>query len=101
MSRTYVQRQQAGRAGRRAKDSLAVMVADDYSITQHYVNNPELLFSKPSCDLAIDLESKIILDAHLQCAAHEMPLCKDDEEYFGPLTKELCEERLLKDKDGW
>lgn len=52
-------------------------------------------------DLMIDLESKVILEAHLQCAAQEMPLCKDDHAYFGPLLGELCDEKLSKDKDGW
>lgn len=49
----------------------------------------------------MDLESKIVLEAHLQCAGEEMPLSLADEEYFGPLTRELCETKLTKDKDGW
>jgi DEAD/DEAH box helicase domain-containing protein len=49
----------------------------------------------------VDLESKVILEAHLQCAGQEMPLSLADEVYFGPLTKELCETKLKMDKDGW
>ncbi|KDQ60612.1 hypothetical protein JAAARDRAFT_555490 [Jaapia argillacea MUCL 33604] len=94
-------RQQAGRAGRRARDALAVFVADSLPIDQHYIEYPNELFDTPVKDLVIDLESKIILEAHLQCAAHEMPLTLEDEKYFGPLTKELCETKLSKDKDGW
>jgi DEAD/DEAH box helicase domain-containing protein len=30
-----------------------------------------------------------------------MPLTLEDSMYFGPLTAEICEERLEKDKDGW
>jgi DEAD/DEAH box helicase domain-containing protein len=41
-------RQQAGRAGRRSRDSLAVLVADTYGIDQHYVQHPEELFEKVS-----------------------------------------------------
>jgi DEAD/DEAH box helicase domain-containing protein len=41
------------------------------------------------------------MEAHLQCAATEMPVSFEDEQYFGPLTKELCRTRLAKDKDGW
>jgi DEAD/DEAH box helicase domain-containing protein len=30
-----------------------------------------------------------------------MPLSSNDEEWFGPAMKSICEESLLKDKDGW
>jgi DEAD/DEAH box helicase domain-containing protein len=80
---------------------LAVFVADSLPIDQHYVQNPDELFDKPTDDLVVDLESKIILEAHLQCAGQEMPLSVEDAIYFGPSMKELCEARLSKDKDGW
>ncbi|EPQ58049.1 P-loop containing nucleoside triphosphate hydrolase protein [Gloeophyllum trabeum ATCC 11539] len=94
-------RQQAGRAGRRARDALTVLVADSLPIDQHYVLHPDELFEKGVKDLVLDLESKPIVEAHLQCAAHEMPLRLEDEKWFGPLTKELCETKLSEDKDGW
>jgi DEAD/DEAH box helicase domain-containing protein len=97
----FHQRQQAGRAGRRARDSLAVLVADALPVDQHYVQAPDDLFDRPIEDLIVDLESKVILEAHLQCAGQEMPLSLEDDIYFGPLTKEICETRLTKDKDGW
>ena len=52
-------------------------------------------------ELVIDVDSKVILEAHLQCAAHEMPLMDDDEVYFGPSMKEICETRLVRDEEGW
>lgn len=53
-------------------------------------------------DLIIDLESNWIMEAHLQCAAHEMPVSAvEDEKWFGPMTKEVCKTKLIKDKDGW
>lgn len=94
-------RQQAGRAGRRARDALAVFVAESYPIDQHFVNNPSELFDKPMKDLIIELDSKVIIEAHLQCAAHEMPVTLEDEKYFGPTLKDLCETSLIRDEDGW
>ncbi|KAH8108129.1 P-loop containing nucleoside triphosphate hydrolase protein [Cristinia sonorae] len=94
-------RQQAGRAGRRARDALAVYIADGFPVDMHYVTNPDDLWEKPTGDLIVDVDSKIILEAHLQCAAHEVPLTSEDEKYFGPLTKEICEKSLTKDADGW
>ena len=78
-----------------------MFVADDLPIDQHYVHNPDELFNKPMDDLIVDLESKVILEAHLQCAGQEMPLSADDAVYFGPLMEELCKTRLSKDKEGW
>ncbi|GLB35145.1 putative DNA replication factor CDT1 like [Lyophyllum shimeji] len=94
-------RQQAGRAGRRCRDSLAVLVADPFPIDQHYVAHPEQLFKSSGDDLIIDLDSRPLLEAHLQCAAQEMPLSADDHGYFGLLCKEVCETTLVKDHDGW
>lgn len=43
----------------------------------------------------------MILESHLQCAAHEMPIhLTEDEPYFGPLIHELSS-KLEKDKEGW
>ncbi|KAG6909832.1 hypothetical protein DXG01_015105 [Tephrocybe rancida] len=94
-------RQQAGRAGRRSRDSLTVLVADSFPVDQHYVAHPEELFDKCSDDLIIDLESKPLLEAHLQCAAQEMPLSSEDGQYFGALFDEVCKSHLVKDQDGW
>ncbi|KAF9234482.1 P-loop containing nucleoside triphosphate hydrolase protein [Melanogaster broomeanus] len=94
-------RQQAGRAGRRTRDSLAVLVSDNLPIDQHYVKHPDDLYNKPVDELMVDLDSKFIIEAHLQCAAQEMPLSKDDHVYFGPHLAELSDKKLIKDKDGW
>ncbi|KAL1947966.1 hypothetical protein VTO73DRAFT_13690 [Trametes versicolor] len=94
-------RQQAGRAGRRARDALAVFVADSLPVDQHFINHPEELFDRNTDDLMVDLDSKVILEAHLQCAAYEMPLMDEDEAYFGSSMKEICETKLVEDKEGW
>jgi hypothetical protein len=95
-----LQRQQAGRSGRRARDALAVLVVDSI-IDEHFARHPNELYDTPTDDLLIDLDSRVIIEAHLQCAAQEMPVSLDDEVYFGPLTKELCETQLVKDAEGW
>jgi DEAD/DEAH box helicase domain-containing protein len=80
---------------------LAVLVAEDFPIDRNYVESPDKLYNQPMDDLTVDIESKIIIEAHLQCAAHEMPLSKDDAFYFGASLGELCDSKLRKDKDGW
>ncbi|KAK1232495.1 ATP-dependent 3'-5' DNA helicase [Marasmius sp. AFHP31] len=94
-------KQQAGRAGRRQKDSLVIFVAQALPVDRYYVENPGELFDGQTDDLVIDLHSEEILESHLQCAAHEMPISLEDAPYFGPLMREICETKLVKDRDNW
>lgn len=98
---TFSQRQQIGRAGRRARDSLAIYVAEQTGLDSHYFAYPDDLFDKPTADLIVNLENPLVIEAHLQCAAFEMPLSGDDTRWFGPSTTELCETKLVRDKEGW
>ncbi|KAK1855816.1 DEAD/DEAH box [Colletotrichum chrysophilum] len=95
-------RQQSGRAGRRNKDSLSVLVGDCFPTDQHYMQNPDELFTKPNCELQVDLENMLVREGHIQCAAYEMPVRPvEDAEYFGQDLPQICEERLLRDAMGF
>ncbi|KLO10412.1 DEAD/H helicase [Schizopora paradoxa] len=94
-------RQQAGRAGRRSRDALAVLVAETFALDQYYVQNPNELHDRAIDELFVDLDSKIILEAHLHCAAFEMPLSAADVSYFGPSMIDICNAQLKKDEDNW
>ncbi|KAF3915763.1 hypothetical protein ABW20_dc0105525 [Dactylellina cionopaga] len=95
-------RQQSGRAGRRKKDSLSVLIGDRFPLDQHYMSNPELIRSTPNPSLHIDLENVLVLEGHVQCAAFEMPINPaQDEKFFGASLKLLADERLVKDERGF
>ncbi|KAG6041244.1 hypothetical protein E4U41_005371 [Claviceps citrina] len=94
-------RQQSGRAGRRKKDSLSVLVGDCFPTDQHYMQNPDELFTKPNCELLVDLNNMLVREGHIQCAAYEMPISQQDTQYFGGDLDKICEERLLKDDMGY
>ncbi|KAF2762997.1 DEAD/DEAH box helicase-like protein [Pseudovirgaria hyperparasitica] len=95
-------RQQSGRAGRRNKDSLSVLLGDCFPTDQYYMQNPDEIFTKPNCELSVDLENVMVLEGHIQCAAHEMPIHpKDDQIYFGSLLLELAEDRMRRDCAGF
>ncbi|KAJ5143774.1 Helicase C-terminal [Penicillium bovifimosum] len=95
-------RQQSGRAGRRNKDSLSVLVGDRYPTDQHYMQNPDEIFTRPNCELQIDLTNELILEGHVQCAAFEMPIRpEEDSIYFGPQLLALAPTRLEKDPIGF
>ena len=65
------------------------------------MNNPDELFTKPNLEAQVDLQNPLILEGHLQCAAHEMPLQPNDEIYFGNQMLDIAEQRMIKDTDGY
>lgn len=94
-------RQQSGRAGRRNNDSLSILVGDSSPTDQHYMRNPGEIFTKPNCELQVDLGNEMVVEGHLQCAAHEMPIRPtEDAKYFGSQLHELTSTRLVKDNFG-
>ncbi|CAG9938492.1 unnamed protein product [Clonostachys rosea f. rosea IK726] len=95
-------RQQSGRAGRRNKDSVSILVGDSFPTDQHYMQNPDELFTKPNCALQVDLENMLVREGHIQCAAYEMPLRPmEDRRYFGEDLPQICKERLVEDETGY
>jgi DEAD/DEAH box helicase domain-containing protein len=95
-------RQQSGRAGRRNKDSLSILVGDGFATDQYYMQNPDELFTKPNCELQVDLDNMLVKEGHVQCAAYEMPIQPvQDSVYFGDDLAQICEERLIKDDMGF
>lgn len=95
-------RQQSGRAGRRNKDSLSVLVGDCFPTDQYFMQNPDEIFTKPNCELQVDLENLLVLEGHIQCAAYEMPIRpEDDIAYFGELLPTIANERMRKDDAGF
>lgn len=96
-------RQQSGRAGRRLKDSLTVLCCDPFPLDQHYARFPEEVFNQPEPALSMDLDNDFVLEAHLQCAAAEMPIHPiDDAAFFeGGSFADLCRRRLVRNDDGF
>ncbi len=66
--------QQAGRAGRRGRDALVVLVGSQNPLDQYYMAHPEAFFTRPHELAVIDLDNQHILQKHLLCAARELPL---------------------------
>ncbi|MEW6188739.1 MAG: DEAD/DEAH box helicase [Actinomycetota bacterium] len=98
--------QQAGRAGRKQDASLAILVAQDDPLDQYYMRYPGAFFGRSHEQAIIDFENPYILSKHLLCAAYEIPLSSEDEEYFGKfflsMVKSLAEEgELLERKSKW
>ncbi len=66
-------RQQAGRAGRRADTSVAVLVASGAPLDQYIVQHPRYLFERSVENARINANNLVILLNHVRCAAFELP----------------------------
>ncbi|KAJ2896155.1 hypothetical protein MKZ38_005848 [Zalerion maritima] len=98
-------RQQSGRAGRRNKDSLSVLVGGPFPTDQYFMQNPDEIFTRPNDELCVDLSNVMVAEGHVQCAAFEMPIQPSvDTKYFGSDTidlAQLCKDRLEVDEMGY
>lgn len=74
--------QQAGRAGRRDREALIILVAQDDPLDQYLLRHPEYLFGQPVEQARLNPANPSILKAHLCCAAHELPLQPEDYPLF-------------------
>uniref|UniRef100_A0A0E0LN37 Helicase C-terminal domain-containing protein n=1 Tax=Oryza punctata TaxID=4537 RepID=A0A0E0LN37_ORYPU len=89
--------QQAGRSGRRAKQSLAIYVAFEGPLDQYFMKFPHKLFGKPIEHCQVDSHNQKLLEQHLACAAYEHPLCVQyDADYFSSSLNSVM--MALKDK---
>ena len=79
--------QQAGRAGRRAGQSVAVMVASNSPLDQYICNHPRYLFGRSPEHALTNPDNLRIMVRHLLCAAYELPF-QQDEAYggYGPVA---------------
>lgn len=74
--------QQAGRAGRRGRDAAAVLVAGADQLDQWLVRHPEELLTRTPEPAVVNPGNPYVLDPHLRCAAHELPLTHADQRFW-------------------
>ncbi|BBB33298.1 DEAD/DEAH box helicase domain-containing protein [Thermotomaculum hydrothermale] len=65
--------QQAGRAGRKKDDSLAVLIGSNFAVDQFIMSNPDYLFKSSPEHARINPDNPDILFNHLCCAIYELP----------------------------
>ena len=88
--------QQAGRAGRRGSESLAILVAREDALDQWYMAHPRELFTRPAEPAVVNPENPHVLSAHLGCAAFEQPLVPADALVFGDSTDDVAAELVAR-----
>jgi len=96
--------QQAGRAGRRAGRSAAVLVASALPLDQYLITHPRYFFGRPVERALLDPDNLAVLVNHLACAAFELPF-KTGERFGGfddaeAVLDTLAEEGVLHRHNG-
>jgi DEAD/DEAH box helicase domain-containing protein len=95
--------QQAGRAGRREEESLAILVASADPLDQFLAAHPEFLLGRSPEHARINPDNLAVLAGHLRCSAFELPFARG--ERFGSgnvddLLAALAEEGELHRSEG-
>ena len=71
--------QQAGRAGRKRGESIAILVASSSPLDQYVIEHPDSILGASPEQAIIDPDNLAILLSHVKCAAFELPFAKDEQ----------------------
>ncbi len=98
--------QRMGRVGRQGRDSLVVLVAMPDALDQYYMKYPGEFFGRRLEAAVVDPDNPVVVEAHLPCAAQELPLRPDREAFFdltahaGVVSHLARQGKLLQSADG-
>lgn len=96
--------QQAGRAGRKAGESIVFLIGDNSPIDQYMITHAEYLFARSPEQAVIDPDNPHIAIGHIKSAAFEMALSDAEASMFGkyalPVLEILEDEGSVKHIDG-
>jgi len=73
--------QRSGRVGRGRSDSLVILIAQPDALDQYFMRHPEDFFQRPFEAAVVDPNNSEVVDAHLPCAAAEIPLNERNDLY--------------------
>jgi len=73
--------QRSGRVGRGASDSMVLLIGQPDALDQYFMRYPKDFFQRPFEAAVVDPDNSEVLDAHLPCAAAEIPLSKSGDLY--------------------
>lgn len=83
--------QQAGRAGRGNTTGLVLFMAAQTPVDQYLLKNPSFVLERSRESVYLDCNNPYILSEQIKCAAHEFPLSRQDELYFGSRYLEVID----------
>jgi DEAD/DEAH box helicase domain-containing protein len=97
--------QRGGRVGRRDRDSLILLIAQQDALDQYFMRHPEDFFRRSVEQALVDPDNEYVLRGHLECAAAEIPYDPGEEIFKNKACRKVIEElksvgRLLEEVRG-
>jgi DEAD/DEAH box helicase domain-containing protein len=90
--------QQAGRAGRDERPSVAVLIAGADQLDQWLMAHPRQVFTRPPEPAVVNRANPSVLVPQLACAAYEEPLTPADETWWGDDLAEGVRQLVVADR---
>jgi DEAD/DEAH box helicase domain-containing protein len=84
--------QRAGRVGRGGRSSAMVLIGHEDALDQYFMNHPDRFFALDPEAAVINPYNPVLMDRHLECAAAETPLHRDE-----PLARDPQVRRGIED----
>ncbi|MFH1954596.1 MAG: DEAD/DEAH box helicase [Pseudomonadota bacterium] len=97
--------QRGGRVGRSGRESMVILIGKPDALDQYFMKHPDDLFERPFEAAVLDPDNPYVIEAHLPCAAAEIPVTLKDEKFWtndlvGHLEKLEKEGRLNRTAEG-
>ncbi|MBO4312209.1 MAG: DUF1998 domain-containing protein, partial [Desulfovibrionaceae bacterium] len=97
--------QRGGRVGRKGQESAVILVGGEDALDQFFIHHPEEFFNRPPEKAVLSPHNEIILGRHLECAAAEFALKRQEAWMQNPAVLRVASELeqkglLLKTADG-
>jgi len=74
--------QRGGRVGRSGRESMILLVAKPDALDQYFMKHPHELFERSFEAAILDPNNSYVVKDHLVCAAAELPLTREDEDFW-------------------
>jgi len=74
--------QRGGRVGRSVRESMIILVGKPDALDQYFMKHPDDLFERPFEAAVLDPNNPYVVDAHLPCAAAEIPITLKDQAFW-------------------
>jgi len=97
--------QRGGRVGRAGRESVIILIAQPDALDQYFMRHPQDFFRRGWERAVVDPENIYILRGHLECAAAEIPIGRNEwiaggENYTKAIGELKLKGRLLEDLKG-